>query len=988
MRVVIELQAPSDARALPGDDPWAFARELVDLAQGHEFWLVLSSQYANLMESLRGTFEAVVSPERIRVMYVPASQVSHDGAWLQKADAYLREAFLRDLFPDVVVSAGQTSAVVSTRVDGYSWLKLAYDPEAPPHSQAALCSKQLTAIKAPHRQTPTSTERRPRLAYISPLPPEKSGIADYSVELIAELAHFYELEIVVDQTEVTGPWAHTHLVPRSVAWFEEHAHLFERVLYHVGNSPAHKHMFGLIARHPGLVVLHDFYLSNVLHHLDITGHSQGAFVRSLYASHGWQALIDRKCDRNNATVWKYPCNKEIIDQADGIIVHSRHSQDLAEHWYGSGFAKGWYTLPLLRGFVAPPDRERARAALGVSAKDFLVCSFGMLGPTKLNSRLLEAWRGSKLAGEKRCKLVFVGENDAGVYGKDLQKTIHQSGLQDQVEITGFVSHERYRSYLSACDAAVQLRGQSRGETSAAVLDCLLYGVATIANAHGAIAELPNEALLKLSDDFEDAELTAALQCLWTQLPHRLELGCAAKEYVAEFHAPAVVGLRYRDAIESLVATSPKANYRRLLGQLGGIKSLSQPTKAELIEAAVCISANATHRSSRQLYVDVSAMVQTDLKTGIQRVVRSIVMALIGSPPTGYRVEPVYTVGAMQPYRYARRYMETTLELGVAVLDDDPIEPVCGDRFLGLDLFLSGTYQNQAILQQFRDRGVAINFVVFDILPLLRPDCFPEGTDGDFRKWLTAVATVSDGLLCISQSVANEVNQWLVSHPIKRDRPLYLGFFHLGADIDASAPSKGLPVDARKVLAAMRSRPSVLSVGTLEPRKGHAQTLSAFEMLWSQGVDVNYVIVGKNGWMVDALAQRLDTHPEAGKRLFWMHSTSDEMLLEIYRASSGLLAASEGEGFGLPLIEAAQHGLAIIARDIAVFREVMGEHAMYFDGLEPSDLALPLREWLSMLESGKAPPSAPITWLTWEQSAQQLVTAMEGRAWCHTLDAHS
>ena len=70
----------------------------------------------------------------------------------------------------------------------------------------------------------------------------------------------------------------------------------------------------------------------------------------------------------------------------------------------------------------------------------------------------------------------------------------------------------------------------------------------------------------------------------------------------------------------------------------------------------------------------------------------------------------------------------------------------------------------------------------------------------------------------------------------------------------------------------------------------------------------------------------------------------------------MIAASEGEGFGLPLIEAAQHRLRIVARDLAVFREVAGEHATYFKGEKPSDLAKALKAWLECFENNKLPES--------------------------------
>ena len=124
------------------------------------------------------------------------------------------------------------------------------------------------------------------------------------------------------------------------------------------------------------------------------------------------------------------------------------------------------------------------------------------------------------------------------------------------------------------------------------------------------------------------------------------------------------------------------------------------------------------------------------------------------------------------------------------------------------------------------------------------------------------------------------------------------------------------------------------VGTVEPRKGHAQTLAAFERLWADGVDVGLAIVGGEGWHTESLMGRLRTHSERGRRLIWLARASDEMLLRLYDSAVALIAASEGEGFGLPLVEAAQHGLPIIARDLPVFMEVAGEHAFYFSGMAP------------------------------------------------------
>ena len=184
------------------------------------------------------------------------------------------------------------------------------------------------------------------------------------------------------------------------------------------------------------------------------------------------------------------------------------------------------------------------------------------------------------------------------------------------------------------------------------------------------------------------------------------------------------------------------------------------------------------------------------------------------------------------------------------------------------------------------------------------------------------------------------------------------------------------------MTALLKRPTrkFLVVGTVEPRKGHAQCLAAFEELWAAGKDIDLVVVGKQGWMVDDLAERMRNHAEAGKRLHWFSKASDADLNALYEKCTALLAMSQDEGFGLPLIEAAKHGLPIIARDILVFREIAGEHAAYFSGSRGSDFASALSAWIDRHGRGDVPASAGMPWLTWAGSAERLVDVVLHGEW--------
>jgi glycosyltransferase involved in cell wall biosynthesis len=1023
MRLVIDLHATQTREPEDSRSAVALTRAIVRLAGLNEVWLAMSDRPPESVDRLRAQLRGVVPSQRVVVYQTPLIGTSDATLWKGRSAALIRQHFLEGLLPDLVlVLDALSSPVVSKNFRSDMLLQAFQTPIAgevnvqlgvvhgtlentpiqqntmdgavfvvetgnAPNEGDALQDAtrfwQLASDAVASRVACTSP-KFPRLAYVSPLPPERSGIADYSAELIPELARFYEIDVVVDQEAVETSWIQENVPVRSVSWFKEHAKEFDRILYHVGNSPAHKHIFDLVQDHPGIVVLHDFFLANVINHLDHTGYTKDGFLRALYASHGWSAILAHSAGHANDAVWRYPCNMGILGQADGVIVHSDHARQMADQWYGPEFSQQWRVLPLLRGMAAQADRVSARASLGLGPSDFLICSFGMLGPTKRNIDLLKAWMASPLAKDRFCRLVFVGENDGNNYGKELLQAISRSGCEGRISITGYVSHPEYCTYLAACDGAVQLRGQSRGETSAAVLDCLLHGIPTIANGHGAIAELPDNVLIKLDDEFNGEQLAGALAQLRSEPALRERLSREARAYVALEHAPRKVGDGYHEAIERLMVTSSKRNYLRLVRAMGRIACAAPPSNDDFVQAANAIAANLPRPGPSQLLVDVSAMVQTDLKTGIQRVVRSIVNALLASPPAGFRVEPVYSAGRGEPYRYARHYMQKMLGMRIDTLVDAPIEIASGDQFLGLDLFLHGTQQNQVQLQDLRNRGVEIYFVVFDVLPIQRPDCFPTGTEQDFAAWLDTIAMVADGLVCISRSVADDLYACLARTPPPRTTDLGIGFFHLGADIEASTPTLGMEPDAPLLFEALNDRPSFLMVGTLEPRKGHAQALAAFDLLWGQGIDVNLVIVGKNGWMVDSLVERIAKHPERGLRLHWLPSISDEMLERVYASATALLAASEGEGFGLPLIEAAQHGVPIVARNLPVFVEVMGDNASYFDGCNASDLASAVEAWLLLHRDGRAPDSRGIHWLTWEQSAAQLIRTITLSEWRHSL----
>jgi len=423
--------------------------------------------------------------------------------------------------------------------------------------------------------------------------------------------------------------------------------------------------------------------------------------------------------------------------------------------------------------------------------------------------------------------------------------------------------------------------------------------------------------------------------------------------------------------------------RAVIGEIASHERLGSVSEEDWRRIATAVSRDLPIATSAkpQWLVDISTLFVTDAGTGIQRVVRHVLDELIKDAPSGYRVEPI-CLGEDGIFRYARSYCARRYYAGETLPPDDPVEFAAGDVYLGLDLVAHLLPKYIERFRDLRNRGVQQHYVVYDLLPVLRPDCFDPPSLPLFRSWYEAVAEVADSLMCISKAVADEFKLWLDQARPVRYRPLMIGYFHLGADLGAPHVRQAAAVQGNAQLAALGDRTTFLMVGTVEPRKGHAQTLAAFERLWSQGREVNLLIIGKPGWLMDELLAHMRNHPERGKRLFWYEQAADDLLLGAYARASALIMASEGEGFGLPLIEGAHHGLPLVARDLPVFREIAGEHAHYFSGYDPQSLARSLDQWLALDAQGRAPQSDGMRWMTWSKATRQLVERVRLQHWVH------
>ena len=308
----------------------------------------------------------------------------------------------------------------------------------------------------------------------------------------------------------------------------------------------------------------------------------------------------------------------------------------------------------------------------------------------------------------------------------------------------------------------------------------------------------------------------------------------------------------------------------------------------------------------------------DAGTGIQRVVREITHQLGHAHGLGARVEPVRTNGGVATL--AREFGRSLY--GVPDASPLPLRASfrTGDVSVCLDLNVHDRAALSRSLQTVRAGGGRAVVVIYDLLPVLTPQHFQEPVQRAFPLWLELIAREADGLLCISRTVADEVLELA-----RTQQP--------GPPQGPSARHRVVPSRVR-LQRGRGPRAVDRAAGAVDGRHGRAPQGPCR----GAGRDGASLAHGRRYRPADRGPRRLAYGgaagtaagpPRGGPPVAWLSSAGDEQVSALYRRSAALLMASEGEGFGLPIVEAAHAGLPVIARDIPVFREICGDSAVFF-----------------------------------------------------------
>jgi glycosyltransferase involved in cell wall biosynthesis len=413
--------------------------------------------------------------------------------------------------------------------------------------------------------------RRPQIALVTPLPPQRSGVADYSYRLLAQLGSHCAVDAYVDVApdEVRAPEGVVVLPLRQLEPMERVRGRYDAVVYCLGNSEFHADALAFLRRRPGIVLAHDVRLSGLYSWIaanrpELEPRGFAGALRSMYGhrlppevgASGWLSYED-------ANRYGVYMAQEAIALSQRFLVHSEYAAQVARLDALPDDEKKVEVL----GFACPDPEEFPRE----EPPEPIIATFGLVAPVKQTEKVIEAF--AHLAdAHPTATLAVVGPAGAAGALEACRRLVARLGLRDRTDVTGEVDDERFRSWIGRAALAVQLRQTSNGESAASVADCFAAGTPTVVSAFGSSRELPDDCVVKVEREIGAVSLARVLDALLKDGSRRAALGRTGRAY-ARSHSFAHVAAHLVDV---LARTSPAWPN----GHQHGARRLAQELAAE------------------------------------------------------------------------------------------------------------------------------------------------------------------------------------------------------------------------------------------------------------------------------------------------------------------------------------------------------------------------------------------------------------------------
>ena len=391
--------------------------------------------------------------------------------------------------------------------------------------------------------SPTAGPRRPpSIAYLSPLPPERSGVAVYSAHLLPELSAYGPLHLfsrgALMPRELVGQ-ARLSLRPYQNFPGHDERDAFDQVVYHLGNdSRYHREITRYALRRPGFVVLHDTHLGAMMRQMLPVQAEYEQQLRYELGPVGNKQIEEVYAGvRSPLSLLPTMFNRRIVESATGVIVHSQWDRDqvLAS---SPDSAHKIFVVPLCTprvNRVSRSQRQAARERLGIPEDAFLIGSFGFVEANKKVESIVENLR-EFLKRRPKSLLVLVGKLPDVAYGREIEKLIADSGVSKQIRVTGYLRHADYQRYLHSCDLSIQFRRNFRGGGALSVNQSLAYGLPTLITSEGPFLEYPQDVVMHVPPD-QEASLSDRIEDCYLHPERTRALGEKAWEFSRDRFSP-------------------------------------------------------------------------------------------------------------------------------------------------------------------------------------------------------------------------------------------------------------------------------------------------------------------------------------------------------------------------------------------------------------------------------------------------------------------
>jgi glycosyltransferase involved in cell wall biosynthesis len=395
------------------------------------------------------------------------------------------------------------------------------------------------------------------IAYFSPLNPLRSGISDYSEELLPALARRTNVELFVDGYTPANPAIAARFPYHDVDKYPRRRWEYDMALFHIGNHICHEAIVRTFMHYPGVAVMHEYMLQGLVLQMTLGRGDVPGYLREVAYALGKDGLSMAR--RHIPIPDTEPLNQRLLDLGLGFIVHSDYARrQLLRSRPGLRVCR--LPMPFRPESASPLTQPQARAHLGMDEDAFTVGVFGFLNTCKRVESVLEAFH-HLCSRVPQAQLFFVGES---LQNQNNPVTIAQRlGLEEKVRFTGFVPFADFGHYIAAIDVAVNLRHPTFGEASASALRAMGAGRPTIVSDAGWFAELPDDCVLKVSGEENEVEALAAH--LW-QLAQdealRRDLGRRARDHVLAHHRVDQVAQQYVVFMQKVLASPRCASQRR------------------------------------------------------------------------------------------------------------------------------------------------------------------------------------------------------------------------------------------------------------------------------------------------------------------------------------------------------------------------------------------------------------------------------------------